>query len=1142
MSAAKQNTLHALIPRQAKAVRPQHNTWLSASAGTGKTQVLTARVIRLLLERDVRPENLLCITFTKAGAAEMAERINRLLASWVQMKNAALASDLKAIGADYGPETQTHARRLFASVLDAPGGGLQILTIHSLCQSLLASFPDEAGLVPGFKPVEGREQEELYREALAEMIIDAEDNGRDWLISGIQQLSLDLGEERAQKFLQRCAAHPEAMQQVPDDAGAVIFVRRHLGLDYEGSIADVIEGLLDDSVIDRAAIETVAKMNATWGGKRGTGRATAIAEWLALDPKQRAENFDTLHYFWSKKNGDPQVASKGFTPPDESYAEIALGLYFWTSELLRTIKIAEYAERLAPALLAGKAYAARYQDSKHARGLVDFGDMIRKTADLLNSSGMADWVRYKLDRQIDHILIDEAQDTNAAQWDIVRALADDFFSGAAAKGDKTRTIFAVGDYKQAIFGFQGTDPEQYRLAGEDFAEKIASTGAELQSLELSQSFRSTRPVLDFVNAVIDVAGPEKFGIIQPIQDHYSEKPDIGSIELFAPVTPPEDGDDAGRDEENWLSGEKRVLSHRIADYVRELVDEAPYLASKGRRLVPGDIMILLRSRGEMAGFLVGQMHDKGVPVAGIDRLKLQQPLAVQDLLSVIRFALQPDDDLSLACILVSPLIGWSQDDLLEHGYRGPKHKNKSLWQFLKAKPEVSDDIAVLSRILAATDYTGIYHFLEGILSGAMQGRKKFTARLGPETLVPIEEMLNAAIQFERTQGGTLQSFLAWFERGNSEIKREGLASSNEVRVVTVHGAKGLQAPVVILADVTADPNAKKERDFALDLEGSVELPMLPITKADRHGTLEDIAEMQEVRDLNEHFRLLYVAMTRAEERLVMAGALGGRRKDGQAPEESWFNLLASAMEQLGCGWEDEPRWGRVLRYNGEERATGGTEEAVSAAIPLPSELPEWLHTPAPEERRPPRPLVPSHLDDDDYGEPPTDGTRAQIAAEKGRLIHAIFERLSGSDVDVMMEQAESWLQINSRNTEIGNAGLLRDIRGVIENTEWSAFFGPDARAEVPLAAIVGESVITGRVDRLLIEGDLVRVLDFKTGRHIPETADALPIANIRQMAHYVSALEAVFPGKKVEALLLFTHGPVMMPLPADLLDPHKPTL
>ncbi|MBP7952150.1 MAG: PD-(D/E)XK nuclease family protein, partial [Sphingorhabdus sp.] len=448
----------------------------------------------------------------------------------------------------------------------------------------------------------------------------------------------------------------------------------------------------------------------------------------------------------------------------------------------------------------------------------------------------------------------------------------------------------------------------------------------------------------------------------------------------------------------------------------------------------------------------------------------------------------------------------------------------------------------LKALLAEADYTTVYLFLENILSGSMQGRKKIAARLGAETLVPIEELLNAALQFEERGGGGLQSFLDWFERGDTEIKREGLASANEVRVMTVHGSKGLQAPVVILADVTADPNGNKNRDYTLPIGRGLKLPILQINKADRHGMLCDIAETQGAADLNEHFRLLYVAMTRAQERLVMAGALGARAKEGQAPQDSWHTLLAQAMASLGCHEAEDPRWDGVMRHERGARALlskppGDLKKTAEPDIaPI---LPEWILEPAPQEKNPPRPLAPSRLDDDDYGEAPVSAAMER-AAQKGRLIHALFERISGGDNAASLTRAAAWLAVQNPGDANSNEAILADIRAVLDNPEWADFFGPDARAEVPLAAVVGTSVITGRVDRLYVGPDHIRLLDFKTGRNVPSDASALPRAYLRQMAHYVAALETIFPGKPVEACLLFTHSALLMTLPSELLTPHRP--
>ncbi len=1144
MTAASDNGLKPLIPAQLGAVIPAENIWLSASAGTGKTQVLTARVIRLLLEKGVEPENLLCITFTKAGAAEMAERINQRLAAWVQMKGTDLALDLRAIGADATPDTIKSARKLFAKVLDSPGGGLQIMTIHGFCQSLLASFPEEAGLVPGFKPVEGREQQELQREALSEMILAAEARGDDSLIQDLQSLSLNMGEDAARGFLHKCGGASDVMAGIPDDKGAVVWARGVSGVTFEGPVEAFLESELADNRFDRVAIESIATMNLIWRknqpDSRGGKRATAIHNWLALTPTQRAASFDMLHSCWSSGKGEPMIASKGYTPTDPTYAAIALELHEWTKSLSDQIARAHYADRLAKALLVGKAFAEQYAKSKHAAGVVDFDDMIRRTANLLNTGAMADWVRFKLDRQVDHILVDEAQDTNKAQWDIIRALSDDFYSGFGWHPERIRTIFSVGDFKQAIYGFQGTAPERYREAGETFAKRIKEADLELQNLALSRSFRSTAPILDFVNAVIATTGGENFGIKDAIGDHYSEKGDFGLVELLSPVTPASIANEMAAndndDEENWVTTEKRELARKLADYAKALIDERPWLQTQGRYLQPGDIMFLLRTRGDLASLLVAQLHERKVPVAGIDRLRLLQPLVVQDLLAAIRFVLQPGDDLSLACLLVSPLIGWGQDRLLKHGYRGAA--KKTLWQHLREQPEIAAELAPLHEMLGIADFTTVYHFLEQILSGENKGRRKFAARLGPESLVPMEEMLGAAMQFEQQQGGGLQAFLAWFDRGDIEIKRDGESGANEVRVMTVHGAKGLQSPVVILADTTSDPSQKPDRSAEIIMDEGKRTPLLPIRKSEQSGRLAEICEMQKERESQEHKRLLYVAMTRAEERLVMGGSLGPRCK-GVAPEASWYAALRNGMEALGCEWQGDARFGQVMRHVGGEgvgAVAPATFEAAKLSAADKPAVPYWLFKPAPDEGRPPRPLVPSRLEDDDYGDAPA-ALAMRAAAERGKLIHALFERVTDA---ASLHAAERWLERNVTDPAVDKARILSDVRGVIANSDWQDFFGPNARAEVPLAAVVGETVISGRIDRLVVEPGFVRILDFKTGRGVPADENGVAVPYLRQMAHYVAALQTIFPGARVEASLLFTYAPKLITLPDAILTPHKP--
>jgi ATP-dependent helicase/nuclease subunit A len=475
--------------------------------------------------------------------------------------------------------------------------------------------------------------------------------------------------------------------------------------------------------------------------------------------------------------------------------------------------------------------------------------------------------------------------------------------------------------------------------------------------------------------------------------------------------------------------------------------------------------------------------------------------------------------------------------LLAHGYRGDSPDN--LWQHLRAQPEIAEDLQILRDMLAAADFTTVYHFLEQILSGPIGGRRKFAARLGSEALVPIEEMLNSAIQFEQQHGGGLQKFLAWFDRGDIEIKREGESGANEVRVMTVHGAKGLQAPVVILGDTTSDPTKKPDQSSELLIDEGRRTPLLPIRKSEQSGRLLEIVEMQKTRERQEHKRLLYVAITRAEERLIMGGALGVSRK-GEAPSESWYVAIEQGMAALGCDWVEDRNWGRVMRHvAADTSAAKSAPDAVSPSRrgePKTPAIPTWLFAPAPVEQRPPRPLVPSRLDDDDYGDAPVSAA-LQAAAERGKLIHSLFERIADA---ASLEAGERWLTANARDTKIDVGKIIGEVRTIVRDPQCSAFFGPHARAEVPLAAVVGETVISGRIDRLLVEPGIVRAIDFKTGRSVPDDEANVPAPYLRQMAHYAAALQVIFPDSAIEMSLLFTNTPQLITLSDAILTPYKP--
>ncbi|HEX8533322.1 MAG TPA: UvrD-helicase domain-containing protein, partial [Allosphingosinicella sp.] len=977
-----------------------------------------------------------------------------------------------------------------------------------------------------------REEQLLARQALADLLVRSEAAGDLPLIRDLQALSHRMGEGGAESFLMCCARAPAAMEALGTRESIEARLRRAFGIPL-GNIDEAIAAECCDDVFDLAGLRQIGLLNGGWGTKSGLERASLCEQWAAASPQERAGMVDRLHLVWAKADGEIRSFGKGQAPQDEDYVRLATAAFECCARLISMRKVAQLVGQLSAGLRAGQAFAAAYAEAKRAQGAVDFNDLIRWAEELLLTPRMGEWVRYKLDQSTDHILVDEAQDTNERQWNIVRALASEYFAGEGAS-QRHRTIFTVGDYKQAIFGFQGTQPGSFDVARAWFDREARSVGQDFLDLSMDRSFRSAPPVLQLVDRVIGDLGFEALGLPRrpnPHESHHSSR--AGSVTLWQPYS--EElalaEDEAG--EEGWVSDATRRYAGKLARQIRLWLEHPFQVEGKGRPLRPEDILILVRRRGDLASLLVARLHAEGVPVAGVDRLLLSAPLAVQDLLAAARFAVQPLDDLNLASLLVSPLLGWSQDEL----YAVAHKREGALWPQVRTSAQRPDSVERLQSILAMADYATPHQFFEALLSGPMGGRARLLHRLGAEARDPIEELLASALEFETTTAPSLQRFLDWFARGDVEIVRDPSAPLDAVRVMTVHGSKGLQSPVVILADACVDPNRARGSSADFDLgEGGPAIPVFRPRKDELAEPLKSQLEAQDRLDREEHWRLLYVAMTRAEERLYVGGALGPADRKGPA-QESWYSAVERSLSGLGPEWADDPLWGRAMRLGEAEVAVRPPAPAAASSLALPA----WLRQMAPVESRPPRPLAPSSVGEDDVPNPPPT-PEMRLAAERGRLLHQLFERLPGVEAAERARLADLWLQ---RSAGVEDADLRRslieDACRIISDPAYSGIFSPEALAEAPIAAVTPDgSVITGTVDRLLVADDAVRLVDFKTGRAVPRTPSEIPSAHLRQMAAYVAALEVIFPGREIEAALLYTSGPTLHPLPRGLLRPHMP--
>lgn len=392
----------------------------------------------------------------------------------------------------------------------------------------------------------------------------------------------------------------------------------------------------------------------------------------------------------------------------------------------------------------------------------------------------------------------------------------------------------------------------------------------------------------------------------------------------------------------------------------------------------------------------------------------------------------------------------------------------------------------------------------------------------------VDELMNSALEFERQETASLERFLAWFSHGTVDVQRDPGQPVNEVRVMTVHGAKGLEAPVVILADATADPARLGRTPLTVDIEveraGSA--PLLRPKKDERCPPFEEVISAEEQRDLEEHMRLLYVALTRAADRLIVSGVMPKAKNDGSDPRpaNSWHVIVERAMAPIAAAGEDHV----ALRYG-----SGGSARSkrVREKIELPPlAIPAWATAPAPLEARPPRPLAPSAIaTDDEIAPPPSEAMRA--TALRGTWIHALLERLPAVEASARARAADRWLE---RSAGVGDAAvraeIVEQVCGILSDPRFASLFGPGSLGEAPLAATLPDGrVIAGTVDRLRVEADEVSVIDFKTGR-VPASDADIPNSHRAQMAAYAEALQVIFPGRRVSASLLYTAGPKLIEL------------
>ncbi len=1109
----------AATEAQVRASTPDQSTWLAANAGSGKTRVLTDRVARLLLN-GVDPSHILCLTYTKAAATEMQNRLFKRLGSWAMLPEPKLRSELAVLGVDTptDPGFLKEARTLFARAIETPGG-LRIQTIHSFCAALLRRFPLEAKVSPQFKEMEDRAGEMLRAEILDDMA-----QGPDRaLLEGIAPYLG--GDDLSGLLAEICNARAAFVNAPKPDQ-----IRAAYGLTEDMTAEDLLAQVFLGDEMHWLPTLIAAFTN----GKTEPDMAELLAQITAPD----AQALSLLRRVCLTQAGSLR---KSF--PTKATRKAHPDLCTRYDQLAARVEASVEVERAFEAAardIALHAFAqpfvTAYEAEKERRGWLDFDDLISRARDLLSARCVADWVLYKLDGGIDHILVDEAQDTSPVQWEVIERLAREFTSGQGAREER-RTIFVVGDKKQSIYSFQGADPSEFDRMREEFRTRLENTDAPLVASELAYSFRSAEPVLRLVD--LTFAGAAESGFDGA--EHIAFKTVMpGRVDLWPPVDKVKDDEDGPWFEPLDRQGARHhsvILATRIARFVRGIIDgKHPLPVEEGhsgtyqsRPVQAGDVLILVRSRGRLFKEIIRACKQEKLPIAGADRLKVMAELAVRDVIALLKFLETPEDSLSLAAALRSPLFGWSEQALFDLAHR---RTEPTLWQALRPQHDAfPETLTVLDDLRANTDFLRPYDLIERILTRHM-GRRRLIGRLGAEAEDGLNALLQQALAYEQSAVPTLTGFLEWAQADYLEIKRAPDSAGETLRVMTVHGAKGLEAPIVILPDCAA-PDTKLRG--ALLRDGDAMVWKQP-EKAQPRRQQEAVTRAK-TREAQERDRLLYVAMTRAEKWLIV-GAAGDMGKTGEA----WYDKVHKGMIDAGA---ESHTYSFAPDDAGEGLRSWRADWSALPPAPQKDKAPQTdIVTPVPDGPLPaPSPVSKTRAPSDLGGAKALSGAAGdseEKALARGTALHHILEILPALPPSDHAEAADQLIE-NLRNmTALAPVAddlpaIAAEALRVLAAPNLSRFFAPDTLAEVSITADVPTiGRIHGQIDRLLVTTDSVIAIDFKTNRVVPNTPADTPEGLLRQMGAYAAALAQIYPNHRIETGLVWTATAHYMSLSHDL--------
>ncbi|WP_370931344.1 double-strand break repair helicase AddA [Bartonella sp. DGB1] len=1126
------------IAAQNMASNPDMNIWVAANAGSGKTHVLTERVLRLLLT-GVKPARILCLTYTKAAAAVMQERIFNRLSLWVNLSEEQLKQKLFALTGNHPSQKDIiKARQLFAKALETPGG-LRIQTIHSFCEGILRQFPLEAQLFPAFKVDENKINiifEQCYQELFIDVKNDKNSIEADLLINSFRKL----GGYNFKKFLREIVKKEEV----------ILNLHQELENSFYLELFNLLQDLTKDDLYikiknDFSSISWRNILQAlSYGGKRAANFIAQLDECWKLPADCWSEKLisifcvkaDSKHIELKQFNIIATQATRNELPDIVELMELkAKQLLIW----LEQIAILDLIEDNIQLFKVAKYFLGKYNRLKNQSSILDYDDLISKTLALLKSCDVA-WIHYKLDKGIEHILVDEAQDTGKQQWEIIQLLTSEFFAGEG-QIIKNRTIFAVGDEKQSIYSFRGADPQEFANNYRYFKNKAKAANLSFEQVKLNFSFRSSPAVIEAVDKVF--SKPNNYRGLsvdkQPTTHDFIRKNIVGEVELWDYVIV----EKVKNDFTNWDMDKASVttavskLANKIAKTISGWLTEKQILLEKNRPIKPSDILILVKNRTNILPLLIKSFNNYNIPTTGEDTLKLLDHIAIQDLIALGKFLLQPADDLSLAAVLKSPIFNLTEQQLFDLAHN--RDKNSSLFyaikKYAKDDQKIADILMELEIFLALVDNITPFEFYNRILA-QYEVRKRFVARLGEGVNEILNIFLDKLLDCENNKINSLELLIDNLTEANPTIKRDLEQTLDQVRIMTVHGSKGLEAPIVFLIDpgkIESNPAKSSTNLYVFDRNAQDDKKLhLFLNKDNKNlSVFKEICNKELQQKEDEYCRLLYVAMTRAEDRLIICGFKGEKN----TKDNLWLDRVKAVFnaEELESYLDEDKLWRWKYKKNASNLLLVN-EQKTETIVNYP-EIPDIFRKTLPVEKNLTYHIQPSNIlvkdDQEKYQSPllTIPSEKSVFLLERGIIIHKLLQYLPMIDKNKHEEAAKNYIKNYAINwSQTQQQSIITSVLKLLNDPEYNYIFSKNSKAEVPIRGELlingSKKQISGLIDRIIIEDNNLLLIDYKTS-FCPSTIEDIPIAHIAQLALYEKIVQPLYPDKKIDVILIYTQVP-----------------